>query len=90
MSVAGMWRKVPGLPRGDCAALVLHGHLGAGQQLAGAVRRAWLPGAVVLSTFSRRARRLTLLALLEPLLHWRPGRGITPLVTIADDLASHR
>jgi mycofactocin system glycosyltransferase len=90
VSVAGMWRKVPGLPRGDGAALVVRGHLGAGQQLASAVRRAWLPGAVVLSMCSRRARRLTLLALLEPLLHWRPRRGVTPLVIIADDLASHR
>jgi mycofactocin system glycosyltransferase len=74
---------------GALARLALNGHLGAGWALASAIRRAWLPPAVLIGGPGPVAAALTI----PPLVEWARGRagGLGPLRWLlargADDLA---
>jgi mycofactocin system glycosyltransferase len=74
---------------GALARLAVGGHLGAGWALASAVRRAWLPPAVLIGGPGPAAAALTI----PPLVEWTRGRagGLGPLPWLlaraADDLA---
>jgi mycofactocin glycosyltransferase len=67
-------RKRDDLPPATTSSLIWHGHLGAGRQLANAMRRVWWP-LLVVALFNRRTRPVALAALAQPLLEWRPRRG---------------
>lgn len=73
--------------------LFVHGHLLAGRGIAQAITRPWWPLMALASTFSRRARRVWLLALVVPgLWRWISNRStIDPVrylgARFADDLA---
>ena len=79
-SSAALPRKMPGLPVNDAVALAVRGHLGAGRQLAAALRSVWWPFALV----SRRTRRLLVLAFVLPAaMDWWRARRRTELGLIS-------
>ena len=67
-------RKLPGVPAAESVKLVGRGHWTAGQSLASAVRRTWLPLVGVGALGSKRARRVAALAMLPALLDGGPAR----------------
>lgn len=98
-TVEAMRRKLPDLPLGEVARLVLGGHLGAVRQAARATVRVWWPVAIPAAMVSRRARRLTSVAVglvaAEALAGRRRAPGASPDVAaptfaalaVLDDLA---
>ncbi len=79
-------------PWQEAATLAGLGHLYGGRAVADAVRRAWWPVALAAAPWSRRARRLAVMATLPLLLEWWQERpGVDPFrwlaVRLADDLA---
>lgn len=82
----GLRRELTGLPRGEVARLVVHGHLGAGRQLARAGVRAWWPLCLVGAFGSRGVRRGSVVAL-GVHLATTPGPWWCRAIAVADDLA---
>ena len=87
----GLRRKLPDLST-ETTLLVVNGHRFAGLQLANAIRRVWLPVALVGCLFSRRARLITATAFAATLLDRRgtpPAGSIDPCsylaIRVADD-----
>jgi mycofactocin system glycosyltransferase len=85
-TVEALRRRLTDVPSGEVARLVLHGHLGAGRQLARAGVRVWWPPLVLASLFSSRVRRIAASALVVHLATtpgpwWRRG------LAVADDVA---
>lgn len=72
--------KLRSVPAQESISLALRGHLAAGESLAAAVRRTWLPVAVVAALGSRRARRVLAASLLPAFVNGGPAR-------LLDDLA---
>jgi hypothetical protein len=70
-STFNLRRKIPSLSMKDAASLSLQGHIGAGHQLASAVRRTWWPVVVMLSWKSRTARRALALSVAVTAFDWR-------------------
>ncbi len=56
--------RLPDVPRAGMARIALRNHVELARQLAAAVRRAWMPIVLVGAVWSRRARRVALVALL--------------------------
>jgi mycofactocin system glycosyltransferase len=67
-------RKLPTVPAPTALSLVVHGHAGAGRQLASAARRAWWPFLVPLLVL-RKTRPAALCVLIEPLCDARVRRA---------------
>jgi mycofactocin system glycosyltransferase len=95
VTTASLGRRLRGLghPWREAIRLAGVGHLRAGGQVAGALRRVWWPPAVVLALRSRRGRRALVLAAAVPLVfEWvrrRPPMGLARWLAfrLADDLA---
>ena len=77
-------RKLQGVPPKRVLALAAEGHLGAARQLTRAVIRPWWPLALGASVFSRRARRLTLAALVAEVATTRGGPADRALGLLED------
>ena len=67
-------RKLPGVPAAESVKLAGKGHWLAGQALAAAVRRTWLPLIAIGALGSKRARRIAALAMVPALLDGGPAR----------------
>jgi mycofactocin glycosyltransferase len=68
-------KKLPTMPTKAALNLVRYGHLGAAKQIASAITRAWWPLALLVSVFSKRARRVVLASAVVPaLMDWRKDR----------------
>jgi mycofactocin glycosyltransferase len=77
-------RKIPSLSATDALSLAVQGHIGAGQQLASAVRRTCWPLVALLSLRSRTARRALAASVLVTALDWRgDARRIDPVQYVA-------
>jgi mycofactocin glycosyltransferase len=91
-SAISLRRKVSSLSTIEALSLAWQGHIGAGQQLASAVRRTWWPVVALLSLRSRTARHALAASVLVTALDWRgDARKIDPvryvLLRTIDDAA---
>ena len=78
-TVARLRSRLDDLPAAEVLRTGVHGHLGAGRQLARAVLRVWWPVAVPAAVVSRRARRVVFASVaVEAAATWRPAsrRGL--------------